>query len=167
MPEKLDAIIPTITPLIKLLRSPTEQEALAALRMLLRLLSKHGLVIHALADRVERGGPNAAEMQQIYDAAYQKGYDDGSEQGRRSAMPATAQPWHVIGTATADVGESVSGAFLAADRRTLRPLQASACRQRPSLHLRAALVRRRHAPPPLQASWLRDLFMRKFAGRIE
>ena len=89
MAEKLDAVVPKITPLIRLLSSNAEREVLNAVRALLRLLASVGLDIHALADRIERGGEaplSAAEMQRIYDAAYQKGYADGTEHGRRSAV---------------------------------------------------------------------------------
>ena len=79
MTEKLDAIVPKMLPLLRMLSSGTEGEVLNAVRALLRLLASIGLDIHALADRIERRAPlSAAEMQRIYDAGYQRGLLDGT-----------------------------------------------------------------------------------------
>ena len=70
MTEKLDAVVPRLVPLIRMLSSTAEREVLNAVRALLRLLASAGLDIHALAERVEHGGNeplSAAEMQRIYD----------------------------------------------------------------------------------------------------
>jgi len=89
---KFNAIAPKAAALVRMLTSTTEGEVLNAVRLLLQLLASAGLDIHALAERIEKGGDNntkaslnAAEMQRIYDKAYQKGFADGSEHGRKSA----------------------------------------------------------------------------------
>ena len=107
MSEKLDAIIPKIVPLIRLLSSPTEQEAVAALRMLLRLLHKNDLDIHALADRVEHGSEalSADEMQVLYDRGFEQGFAKGTEHGRHSAILAAQS----IGTFAAPVDSEING----------------------------------------------------------
>ena len=56
MVEKLDAVVPRLVPLIRMLSSTAEREVLNAVRALLRLLANAGLDIHALAERVEHGG---------------------------------------------------------------------------------------------------------------
>ena len=73
----------------------TDGEKLNAIQLLLQLLANAGLDIHILAEllikRIE-GKPsepaplNAAQIQKIYDAAYQKGFADGSEHGRKNAI---------------------------------------------------------------------------------
>ncbi len=94
MTEKLDAVLPKLVPLIRMLSSTAEREVLNAVRALLRLLAGVGLDIHALAERIEHGGDaplSAAEMQRIYDKAYEKGFAKGAEQGRRSVVLAAAR----------------------------------------------------------------------------
>jgi len=167
MTEKLDAIVPKITPLIRLLSSPNEQEAVAALRMLLRLLSKNDLDIHAVADRVERGGGeplSAAEMQQLYD----KGFIDGAEHGRRSAVLAVqpSRPWHEVGTASVDDGVNGYPWQQIAEHCALNKHLFHG-RDAEFVESIAEQLTRFSTPTPKQAKWLRDLFMRKFGGRIE
>jgi hypothetical protein len=62
-----------ISKLIKLLSSDNDGEALAAVHALQRLLAQEGTDIHELAERVEGRKLSQAEMQRIYDAAYQDG----------------------------------------------------------------------------------------------
>jgi hypothetical protein len=169
MSDKFDAIIPKITPLIRLLSSPTEQEAVAALRMLLRLLSKNDLDIHALADRVEHGGGetlSAGEMQAIYDAAYQKGHADGADQGRRSAVLATARPWQ-LRAAGVSVDDGVNGySWQQMVQHCLATKHLFRDRDLDFIESVSEQLEYKHISPP-QAKWLRDLFMRKFRGKIE
>jgi hypothetical protein len=108
MTDKLDTVMPKLLPLVRMISSNVDGEVLNAMRALLRLLAGAGLDIHALTDRIEHGGEaplNAGEMQQIYDKAYEKGFADGSDHGRRSAVIA-AQP---IGTFATSVDDGVNG----------------------------------------------------------
>jgi hypothetical protein len=62
--------------LIKMLSSPNDGEVVAAARAITRALAADGADIHELAKRVEGGGRlSKAEMQKIYDTAYQRGKD--------------------------------------------------------------------------------------------
>src|SRR5262249_51860126 len=90
---KFNAIAPKAAALVRMLTSTAEGEVLNAVRLLLKLLASAGLDIYALAERIEKGGDNntkaslnAAEMQRIYDRAYQKGFADGSEHRRKNAI---------------------------------------------------------------------------------
>ena len=101
-----------------------------------------GLDIHALAERIEHGGEaplSAAEMQRIYDAAYQ----DGLCQRRRTWPPqrgaAAAQP---IGVFAASVDNGVNGYSWQEIAAALRANKHSVPRQ-------GARIRREHP----RASW--------------
>jgi hypothetical protein len=167
MTEKLDAVMPKILPLMRMLSSNVDGEAFNAVRALLRLLANNGLDIHALTDRIERGDNkplSAAEMQQIYDKAYEKGFTDGSEHGRRSAVIA-AQP---IGTFAASVDDGVNGYswqqiadHCALNKHLFYGKDLSFIEGLPEK------IARWGKPTPNQAPWLKGLFIRKFAGRIE
>jgi hypothetical protein len=167
MTKQFDAIVPKILPLIRMLSSPVDGEVINSVRALLRLLASDGFDIHALTDRIEHGGEaplSAAEMQKIYDKAYEKGYADGAEHGRRSAVIA-AQP---IGTFATSVDDGVNGyswqqiaEHCAANKHLFygRDLE--------FVESVAEQLTRFPAPTPKQAPWLKDLFIRKFSGRIE
>jgi hypothetical protein len=167
MPDKLDTVIPKILPLVRMLSSNVEGEALNAVRALLRLLASNALDIHALADRIERGDEaplSAGEMQQIYDKAYEKGFSDGSEHGRRSAVIA-AQP---IGVFASSVDDGVNGYrwqqianHCALNKHLFYGRDLEFVESMPEK------LARWGNPKPKQATWLKDLFMRKFGGRIE
>ena len=168
MTEKLDAVVPKLVPLIRMLSSTAEREVLNAVRALLRLLANAGLDIHALAERVEHGGDeplSAAEMQRIYDKGFEDGFAKGAEHGRRSAVIA-AQP---VGVFATSVDSGVNGYSWQKIAAALRRQQAPVPRQGPRFRRehRRANSPYRSSPTPAQAKWLRDLFMRKFGGRIE
>jgi hypothetical protein len=156
-----------IAQLIRYLGSPVEGEAMAALCRLRELLGKNNLDVHIIADRYEHGGNaplNAGEMQQIYDKAYEKGFSDGSEHGRRSAVIA-AQP---IGTFATSVDDGVNGYswqqianHCALHRHLFSGNQLEFVEDIPEKLARFG------NPTPKQAEYLRNLFMRKFGGRIE
>ena len=60
-----------IKKLIRLLSSPNDSEALAAVHALQRVLREDGTDIHELAARIE--GLSQAEMKRLYDAGFQEG----------------------------------------------------------------------------------------------
>jgi hypothetical protein len=168
MAEKLDAVVPRLVPLIRMLSSTAEREVLNAVRALLRLLANAGLDIHALAERVEHGGNeplSAAEMQRIYDKAFEDGFAKGAEYGCRSAMLAAAQP---IGGFATRADDGVNGyswqqiaAHCAANKHLFHGTALDFIEDMP------AKLAAFHNPTPAQAKWLRDLFMRKCGGKIE
>jgi hypothetical protein len=166
MSEKLDTVMPKLLPLVRMLSSSVEGEALNAMRALLRLLASVGLDIHSLAARIEHGSEplSAAEMQQIYDKAYEKGFADGSEHGRRSAVGA-AQP---IGTFASSVDDGVNGySWQQISQHCLLNKHLFYGRDLEFVESVAEQLTRFSHPKPKQAAWLKDLFMRRFSGKIE
>jgi hypothetical protein len=92
-----------IASLLRMLTSSNEGEVTAAIHALVRTVLAAGPEkvnkLHKLANRIEGGDDNenklnAAQIQKIYDAAYQKGFSDGSEHGRRSAIVAAPSMAH-------------------------------------------------------------------------
>jgi len=166
MTEKFDAVVPKITPLLRMLTSCAEGEILNAVRALRRCLGNAELDIHALADRIEHGNEplSAAEMQKIYEAGFEQNFAKGAEHGRRSAILA-AQP---IGTFVTDVDNNING-------HSWQQISQHCRINKHLFHGRvlefvesiAEQLTRFSTPRPKQAKWLRDLFMRKFSGRIE
>jgi hypothetical protein len=154
-----------IVQLVRFFGSPFEDEAITALCRLRELLSKNGMNIHMLADRIEQGAKlNAGEMQKIYDRAYEKGFTDGSEHGRRSAVIA-AQP---IGTFATSVDDSVNGySWQQVANHCLLNKHLFYGRDLEFVERIAEQLTHFSHPKPKQATWLKDLFMRKFSGRIE
>jgi len=153
--------------------APSDGEKLNAVSSLLQLLADAGLDIHVLAELLitriegkssESASLNAAEMQRIYDAAYQKGFADGSDHRRKSAIIAGPS----IGTFNIGVDSGVNG----------YSWQEIACHCAANKHLFhgrdfdfvesiAEQLEYRSTPSPAQAKWLKDLFMRRFNGRID
>jgi hypothetical protein len=66
-----DMNVEKIQKLIRLLSSPNDGEALAAVHALQRVLREDGADIHELAARIE--GLSQAEMKKLYDAGFQEG----------------------------------------------------------------------------------------------
>ena len=167
MAEKLDAVVPRLVPLIRMLSSTAEREVLNAVRALLRLLASAGLDIHALAERVEHGGNeplSAAEMQRIYDKGFEDGFAKGAEHGRRSAV-ISAQPFGVFATHVDSGINGYSWQQIAQHCATNSSLFHG--KDLDFVESIAEQLTYRGSPTPAQAKWLRDLFMRKFGGRIE
>ena len=166
MAEKLDAVVPRLVPLIRMLSSSAEREVLNAVRALLRLLASAGLDIHALAERVEHGNEplSAAEMQRIYDKGFEDGFAKGAEHGRRSAV-ITAQSVGVFATHVDSGINSYSWQEIAQHCAANSSLFHG--KDLDFVESIAEQLTYRGSPTPAQAKWLRDLFMRKFGGRIE
>jgi hypothetical protein len=156
--------------LVRMLTSPAKNDVHNALRLLLRLLVNGKLDIHALAERIEGNNPpssraslGAAEMQRIYDAAYQKGFADGSEHGRKSAIVAGPS----MGTFNIGVDSGVNS-------YSWREIARHCAANKHLFHGReydfiesVADQLEYRAPSPAQAKWLKDLFIRRFDGRID
>jgi hypothetical protein len=69
--EYADMNVEKIQKLIRLLSSPNDGEALAAVHALQRVLREEGTDIHELAVRIE--GLSQAEMKKLYDAGFREG----------------------------------------------------------------------------------------------
>jgi hypothetical protein len=173
MDQKLDAVVPKLVRILGMLTSGADREVLTTVQAFFQVLTNAGLDIHVLRSRIEHGkceedgNLSASEMQKIYDAAYAKGHADGVEQGRRSAIIATAIPMVID---SSDVGPGVNGytwieiAHYCADNKH----RVSRDRDREfidSVFEQLASSRRPISPP--QAKWLRDIFKQRFAGRID
>jgi len=157
---------------LKMFTAPTDGEKLNAIESLLQLLACVGLDIHVLAEllvkRIENKpfepSLNAAEMQRIYDQAYRKGFADGSEHGRKSAIIAGPS----IGIFNVSVNSGVNGyswqqiARHCAINKHLFP-----GRDYEFVESIAEQLEYKSTPSPPQAKWLKDLFMRAFNGRID
>jgi hypothetical protein len=167
--SSFDAIAPRVAALLRMFTSTAEGEVLNAVRLLLQQLANTGLDIHALAERIEKGGGagsapqlNAAQMQRIYDSAYQKGFADGSEHGRKNAIVAAPS----IGTFS--IGAGVNGySWQQIAQHCLANKHLFHGRDYEFIESIAAQLECRPTPSPPQAKWLKDLFMRGFSGRID
>jgi hypothetical protein len=164
-----------IANLLRMLISNNEGEVTAALHALVRTVLAAGSdkvnTIHKLADQIEGDGDNkknnaplnAAQMQKIYDAAYQKGFSDGSEHGRKSAIVAAPS----IGTFNLGTGSGVNGySWQEIARHCLLNKHLFSGRDHNFIESIAEQVEYRNPSPP-QAKWLKDLFLRRFNGRID
>jgi hypothetical protein len=163
---KLSTPISKAVALIRMLKSSNENESKTAGVMLLQLLNKDGSMI---ADWLEQEPHNdnaplsVSEMQAIYDAAYQKGFGEGSEHGKRSAVIA-AQP---MGTFTVGVDDGVNGyTWLQIAEHLALHKHLFPDKQREFVEDMPGRLARFGAPTPKQADYLRSLFVRKFGGRI-
>src|SRR5215471_12495510 len=106
----------------------------------------------------------AAEMQRIYDAAYQKGFADGSEHGRKSAIVTGPS----IGTFSAGVSSGVNGySWQEIARHCAANKHLFHGRDFDFIESIAEQLEYKPTPSPPQAKWLKDLFMRRFGGRID
>ena len=107
---------------------------------------------------------NAAQMQHIYDSAYQKGFVDGSEHGRKSAIVAAPS----IGTFNLGVSSGVNGySWQQIAQHCLANKHLFHGRDYEFIESVAEQLEYRPTPSPPQAKWLKDLFMRRFNGRID
>jgi hypothetical protein len=158
--------------LVRMLLAPTDGEKLNAITLLIQFLANLKLDIHVLAmllsNRIdgklaESAQLNAAEMQRIYDAAYQKGFTDGSDHGRKSAIIAGPSR----GVFHGSIGSGVNGyswqeiaQHCAANKHLFHG------RDFDFIESIAEQVQYREPSAP-QAKWLKDLFMRRLNGRID
>lgn len=166
MSTKLDALMPRIIQLLLMLTSNADGEVLNAAQAMVRTLANEGLDIHALVERLKP--LSAGEMQKIYDKAYAQGHADGSEQGRRSAVLATAQPapWHL---SNQNVDDGVNGYTWAqiADHCVSNLHRLNDWEREFAGNVAASLPTYNNMPTAKQAVKLRQIFLNRFAGRIE
>ena len=157
--------------LVRMLTAPSDGEKLNAVNLLLQLLARTGLDIHVLAERIAgessesaKQSLNASQMQRIYDAAYQKGFVEGSEHGRKSVIVSDPS----ICRFNRGVDSGVNG-------YSWQEIAQHCAAKKHFFHGRdfdfiesiAEQLDYRSAPSPAQAKWLKDLFMRRFGGRID
>jgi hypothetical protein len=171
--EKLDAVVPKLVRLMGMLTSDSDREVITAAHALLQVLTNAGLDIHVLVSRIEHGKNDdgklsAGQMQKIHEAAYAKGYAEGTEQGRRSAVIAAAMPTGIMDTS--DVGPGINGHswFEVAQHCATNKHRINRDRDREFVDSIFDQLSFRHKPPsPPQAKWLQDIFNQRFGGRID
>jgi hypothetical protein len=171
MSNQFNAIMPKLASRLRMLSSDADREVINAARAVLNTLASVGLDIHALVERLEHGGNEkltAAEVQAIYDKGFADGHSKGAEQGRRSAVIATARPMGILDTS--DVGPGVNGHswFEIAQHCAAHKDRINRDKDRDfidSIFEQMAIQGR--SPSPRQAKWLRDIFNQRFGGRID
>ena len=169
-PKKPTTLEGRLAQLIRMLCSDREGDVIATIHAFARTVKAAGTNnIHALADRVEKNSTdsaplNAAQMQKIYDNAYQKGFSDGSEHGRKSAIVAAPSR----GTFSLGVDSGVNGySWQQIAQHCLANKHLFHGRDYEFVESIAEQLEYRPTPSPPQAKWLKDLFMRRFNGRID
>jgi hypothetical protein len=79
----LEPIAEKLGRLIRLLAASNDGEALGAARALVRVLTNHGVDIHALAERVEKPGKlSQFDMKKLYESGVQDGHQRGVMDGK-------------------------------------------------------------------------------------
>jgi len=152
MNDALAPIAGKLAPLIRLLSSDQDGEALAAARAINRLLKSNGVDIHVLADHVEKTNGSSltdAEMKKLYDAGYDAGVRaaENKNHGSDDFHSVDGTPaWHEIARFCQQ-----NGIRLRENERTFVNDMASRTVWR--------------EPTPKQEKWLRSIFFR-LGGRI-
>ncbi len=171
MSDKLNGLMPKIVTRLRMLSSNADGEKLNAVRAILDLLEKADLDIHDLVERLEGGSLSAAEVQHIYDQGYSKGFADGAEKGRRSAVIASAMPMTSFGSAAhSDVGPGINGYSWLDVAKHCADNKHRISRDKDKEFVDSVfeqIAYRQKAPSPPQAKWLGDIFKQRFAGRID
>ena len=107
--------------MLRRLGDGTDRDILLTIHMLRQVLITAGTDIHAVADRIEEPPSQkltAADVQAISDKGFADGHSKGAEQGRRSAVIATARPMGILDTS--GVGLGVNGHSWCRNRAALR-----------------------------------------------
>ena len=168
MSEKLDPVMPKLVQLLLMLGSSSDGECLNAARATLRLLIGIDADMHDLVDRLQKSKLTAAEVQAIYDKGFADGHSKGAEQGRRSAVIATARPMGIMDTSDIGPGVNGHGWFEIAQHCAAHKDWIYRDKDREfvdSVYEQIAFGRK--SPTPPQAKWLRDIFNQRFGGRID
>ena len=171
MADKLDDLMPKILPLLRMLVSGTDGEVVNSISALRRILANANLDIHVIIERIELSTVTA--RQQLYDVGYEDGREDEAEKQRREAVAARPKP--SIGPNNLDdefdddVGPGINGFSW---RDIVQHLKTNLGRIRAkdqsiveSVHY-GLFNQGFRAPRPKQARWIRDIFIRQFAGTI-
>jgi hypothetical protein len=170
MSDQFNAIMPKLASRLRMLSSDADREVINAARAVLNILAGIGLDIHALVERLEHGGNEeltAAEVQAIYDKGFADGHSAGAEQGRRSAVIATARPMGVMDTSDVGPGVNGHGWFEIAQHCAAHKDWIYRDKDRGFIDSVYEQMAFRGKPPtPPQAKWLRDIFNQRFGGRI-
>ena len=171
--EKFDKVTRKIVRLLAMLTNkPDSAEFMQAARSLPQVLSTAGLDIYVLISRIEHGKGDedlsASEMQKIHDAGYAKGYAEGAEQGRRSAVIAAAMPMGLIDDRNVGSGVNGFGWLEIAQHCAANKHRISRDKDREFIDSIFEQMTYRHKTPTTgQAKWLRDIFNQRFGGPID
>jgi hypothetical protein len=164
MSDPFDTIADKFDPFIRMLSSSVEQDVLNSVRALLRLLASVGLDVHDLAERFKqkREALNAAEMQRIYDSGYTKGWNDGDQHGRKSAVLAGASPRQDVTHFSVGVNGYSWQEIAAHCLFNINMFSGKEVEFIESINQQLQFKN----PSAAQANWLRDLFTRRLGGKI-
>ena len=171
MSENLNGISRKVASMLRRLGDGTDRDILLTIHMLRQVLITAGTDIHAVADRIEEPPSQkltAADVQAIYDKGFADGHSAGAEQGRRSAVIATARPMGILDTS--DVGPGVNGHswFEIAQHCAAHKDRIYRDKDRDFIDsIFEQIAIRGRSPSPPQAKWLRDIFNQRFGGGID
>lgn len=171
MSDKFDDMLPKVLPLLRMLVSGIDGEVVNSIAALRRILSNADLDLHVIVERVEMSTVTA--RQKLYDVGYDDGREDEAEKQRREAVAARPKPSinarNLDDEFDDDVGPGINGFSWCA---ISRHLMTNLSRVRPKDQSIVESVYRGLfsqgfvAPTPKQARWIRDIFIRQFAGTI-
>jgi hypothetical protein len=173
MTDRLDDLMPKILPLLRMLVSGTDGEVVNSITLLRLILSKAGLDIHTVIERVEMSTVTA--RQQLYDFGYADGREDEAEEQRRRNVAASAPKPSIHARGLDDdefdddVGPGINGfPWHAISQHLMANLGRIRAKDQSIVEsvYRGLFVQGFHAPTPRQARWIRDIFVRQFAGTI-
>jgi hypothetical protein len=152
MADVLAPIAEKLKPLIRLLASDHDGEAMATVRAIGRLLKSARLDFHTLADRIgQPNGLSEAEMRKLYDA----GHKDGYAAGRRAAEKEySGRMFHSV-----NFDEEPSWHEIACECAA-RPDRLRDERERKFVHDMTRRLVHGGEPTEKQRKWLRDIYAR-------
>ena len=170
MDDKFDDMLPKVLPLLRMLVSGTDGEVVNSITALRLILSKAGLDIHAVVERVEMSTVTA--RQQLYDFGYADGREDEAEEQRRksvAAAPKASISRRLDDEFDDDVGPGINGfSWRDISQHLMTNLGRIRAKDQSIVEsvYRGLFVQGFSAPRPKQARWIRDIFIRQFAGTI-
>jgi hypothetical protein len=170
MADKFDDLMPKVLPLLRILGSGADGEVVNAVTALRRILANADLDLHVIVERVELS--TTAARQKLYDVGYDDGRIDEAEEQRRKTAAAAApkiSPHSLDDEFDDDVGPGINGfswhdisQHLMTNLSRVRGKDQSIVE---SVH-RGLFIQGFAAPTSKQARWIRDIFVRQFAGKI-
>ena len=169
MADKFDDMMPKVLPLLRMLVSGTDGEIVNSISALRRILANVDLDIHVLIERVELSTVTA--RQQLYDFGYEDGRADEAEEQRRKTVAAQqGKPSiNLDDEFDDDVGPGINGfSWHAITQHLMTNLSRIRTKDQSIVEsvYRGLFDQGFRAPRPKQARWIRDIFIRQFAGTI-
>ena len=163
MADKLtQTLISELTPLLRMLGSCSDGEAVNVVRIARTKLKAGGADFHDVVKRFENGTAAAAPSRHEIDQAFERGLAAGRAEAFANAKKAEARNGFDPGAGNGMNGHSWSeiAQFMAAKPDRLR--------EKFERGFTSGMVERlkRRGPTPKEAACLRDIFQNRFGGRI-